>query len=134
MVSGISGWLQHLQVHSGLLGHHAGGGLVLLIKAEEAHGHVPAPGQQVHHLVSVQLNLQGEQPNRRILMDHPTSRRTIQPKLIMGLPGAGPRQGGGGFLAFNNPGAGQGLPSLREVLLDEFLASQALQQLLHTEE
>jgi hypothetical protein len=67
-------------------------------------------------------------------MDHPTSRRTIQPKLIMGLPGAGPRQGGGGFLAFNNPGVGQGLPSLREVLLDEFLASQALQQLLHTED
>ena len=45
MVSGISGWLQHLQVHSGLLGHHAGGGLVLLITAGEAHLGVPVPHQ-----------------------------------------------------------------------------------------
>ena len=32
------------------------------------------------------------------------------------------------------PGAGQGLLSWREVLLDEFLASQALEKLLHTED
>ena len=32
------------------------------------------------------------------------------------------------------PGAGQGLLSWREVRLDEFLASQALEQLLHTED
>ena len=76
-VSGISGWLQHLLLLGGLLGHHAGGVLLLLQAVEEAHGQAPAPGQQVHNLVSVQLKLQGEQPNK-IQEDHPTSRRTVQ--------------------------------------------------------
>ena len=86
---------------AGSSGGKAGGGVL---------GHVPAPGQQVQHLVSAQPKLQGEQPNR-ILMDHPTSRRKVQPKLIMGLPGSWSKTRWWRFLSFFNPGAGQGLPS-----------------------